>query len=115
MASTSKLLNQLAEIRAEIERVSAPLLAKIEERTVELKMEAEALEEQIRENVLKIKTSVRGKSLIAVHMNRVSWDTRGLEGYGAAHPEILGFRKESQSVQIRRKPLDGNGKTGEVA
>jgi len=27
---------------------------------------------------------------------RVSWDSKALEGYAAAHPEILPFRRESQ-------------------
>jgi len=33
---------------------------------------------------------------------RVSWDTKALDGYAAAHPEVATFRKEGQpSVSIR--------------
>ena len=102
MASASRLLNELSRVRGEIDRVSAPLLVKIEERTKELRMEARALEEQVREATLRLGTTVHGKTLMAVYVVRVSWDTKRMEGYAKAHPEVLAFRKESAGIQIRR-------------
>jgi phage-related minor tail protein len=48
-------------------------------------------------------STVKGQHLIAVWVKgRVSWDTKGLEGYKVAHPEIATFRKEGDpSVTIR--------------
>lgn len=39
--------------------------------------------------------------MIAVYVKRTTWDTKKLEGYAVAHPEIVTFKKESASVTIR--------------
>jgi len=48
--------------------------------------------------------SVKGNFLHAVFTSgRVSWDTRGLDGYAAAHPEVAQFKKQGDpSVAIRK-------------
>jgi phage host-nuclease inhibitor protein Gam len=48
--------------------------------------------------------SVKGQRLHAVYMQgRVSWNTRALDGYALAHPELLSFRDVGEpSVSIRK-------------
>lgn len=61
------------------------------------------LEAQIRTAVIESGTSVKGSILHAVYAKgRVSWDTKALDGYVKAHPELAEFRKEGEpSVSIR--------------
>lgn len=62
-----------------------------------------ALESEIRQAVLTFGTSVKGAILHAVYSaGRVSWDTKSLDGYAAAHPEIAAFKKQGDpSVSLR--------------
>ena len=62
------------------------------------------LEADIKADVLKAGASVKGAHLQAVWSKpRVSWDTKALDGYSAAHPELLTFRKEGDpSISIRK-------------
>lgn len=48
--------------------------------------------------------SVKGHFLQAVYMKgRVSWDTKGLDGYAVAHPEMAAFRLVGEpGVAIRQ-------------
>jgi len=51
-------------------------------------------ESQIKTAVVDAGESVKGVGIHAVYMKgRVSWDGKSLDGYAAAHPEILTFRK----------------------
>ena len=61
------------------------------------------LEEKIKEAVQAGGQSVKGRYLQAVWSKpRVTWDTRQLDEFASAHPEILPFRKEGKpSVSIR--------------
>lgn len=49
--------------------------------------------------------SVTGEHLQAVYVKgRESWDSRGLQGYAQAHPEVLTFQKIGDpSVSIRKR------------
>jgi len=60
------------------------------------------LEDVIKTVTLEIAETVKGKTLNAVYSKpRVSWDTKALTGYAAAHPEIERFRKVGNpSVRI---------------
>lgn len=89
---TPEIRAQLAEIDAEQQYSEMMANASIAELTDEIKAE-----------VLAIGASIRGGNYQAVlSKGRVSWDTKSLDGYAAAHPEILPFRKEtSPSVSIR--------------
>jgi hypothetical protein len=73
-----------------------PLLATSAERLA-------ALEEDIKAEVARHGASVKGAHVQAVFTRgRVSWDTRGLDGYARAHPEVLSFRKEGEpSISLR--------------
>ena len=62
-----------------------------------------ALEAEIKQDVLQHGQSVKGSRLHAVfYHGRVSWDTKLLDKYAGAHPEILEFRSEGEpGVQLR--------------
>jgi hypothetical protein len=64
-----------------------------------------SLTEEIKADVLAAGQSVTGAHLQAVWVKgRVSWDTRRLDGYAAAHPEITAFRKIGEpTVSIRSR------------
>ena len=61
------------------------------------------LEQEVRHDVLELDTSVKGTVLHAiVSKGRVSWDTKAIDGYAVAHPEILQFKTEgAPSASIR--------------
>ena len=63
-----------------------------------------SLETEIRSGVLETGISVKGAKLHAIwSKGRVSWDTKSLDGYVIAHPELTAFRKEGDpSVSIRK-------------
>lgn len=62
-----------------------------------------AREESVKQLVIAGAESVSHAGLIAVYSSgRTTWDSKSLEGYSAAHPEILKFRKTgSPSVAIK--------------
>lgn len=89
----------LTAVKAELDALTAeyePLLASANERVA-------LLESEVKRDVVEYGASVKAKQLHAVYARgRVSWDNRGLDGYAAAHPEILTFRKEGEpSVSLR--------------
>jgi hypothetical protein len=59
----------------------------------------------IKEQIKQTGESVKGTHLMAVYTKpRVTWDTKGIEGFAVAHPEINAFRKVGEpSVSIRLK------------
>lgn len=61
------------------------------------------IEVEIKEAVKESGETIRGKFLMAVYnKGRVSWDTKSLDGYAAAHPEVAQFRKVGDpSISIR--------------
>jgi hypothetical protein len=63
----------------------------------------EAMTGEIKQAVISEGASVKGTWLQAVYSKpRVSWDTKGLDGYAVAHPEMQAFRTTGQpSVSIR--------------
>jgi hypothetical protein len=63
-----------------------------------------ALEAESKTAVLELGTTVKGAYLQAVwNKGRVSWDTKSLDGYMAAHPELSQFRKVGEaSVSLRK-------------
>lgn len=61
------------------------------------------LETEVKDDILAHGETVKGARLMAVWVKgRVSWDTKALDGYAAAHPELTTFRKEGEpSVSLR--------------
>ena len=53
------------------------------------------IKDKIKEELLAHGESVKGEHMRATFVKgRVTWDSKGLEGYSAANPTILRFRKE---------------------
>ncbi len=88
---------------AEIKARMAEIEAEFADKTKAVNENIAALEAEIRQAVIAHGASVKGSLLHAVFSKgRVSWDTKALDGYAAAHPELLSFRKEGEpSVSIR--------------
>jgi phage host-nuclease inhibitor protein Gam len=91
---TPEIKNKLAEIEAEF----APKVDALNTRNV-------ALIDTVKGEILTTGQTLSGEYHQAVFTKgRVSWDTKALDGYAAAHPEITIFRKEgAPSVSIRAK------------
>jgi len=62
-----------------------------------------SLEKEIKAEVLEHGETIKGTHLMAVwNKGRVSWNSKALEGYAVAHPEVAAFRKEGKpSISIR--------------
>lgn len=85
--------DRLAEIDAEALTVTEPLAQRILDLT-----------EEIKSQVLDVGSTVKGSELMAVYnKGRVSWDTKALEGFAAAYPELLKLKSVGKpTVTIRR-------------
>ncbi len=122
MSNIIEMLDELAELRAQAkvrelnmqEAVDAVTPEDVREKIFLIKAAfdlevaaitdaANGVEKLIRGAVLCNGESVKGTHLHAIFSKRTSWDTRALNGYAAAHPEILTLRKQSGSVSIRRR------------
>lgn len=88
------------EIKAQLDEIEADRTAAI----ASLHAGITNLETKIKIGVLEAGESVKGTYLHAVwSKGRVSWDTKALDGYAVAHPELIGFRKAGDpSVSIRK-------------
>lgn len=116
------MLDRLDDLRAQLELLHSDMAAKREqiipaEVKAELAdLEAEyapaieaaqagiaGLEAEIKAAVLEHGATVKASNLQAVWMRgRVSWDTKALDGFAKARPELLAFRKEGPpTVSIR--------------
>jgi len=89
-----------AEIKAKIAEIEAEFSGKSEAVSEKIA----ALESEIKEAVKLNGASVKGQFLQAVFTKgRVSWDSKSLDGYLKAHPELADFRKEGEpSVSLRK-------------
>lgn|SRR5574343_200119 len=90
---TPELKQKLNEIDLEFSGKSAGAQENITEIT-----------EQIKSFVIEQGKTIKSQKLMAVYAKgRVSWDTKGVEGFALAHPELLAYRKEGEpSVSIRK-------------
>lgn len=101
----AKRAEVMKKVQAELDAIDVefrPVLDAAEEN-------AAALEAEIKNDVLLRAESLRGGPYQAVYVKgRVSWDTKGVEGYARSHPELLKFRREGQpSVTLRTVPESG--------
>jgi hypothetical protein len=65
-----------------------------------------ALEEEIKQDVLRHGVSIKGTFLRAVwNKGRVTWDTRALDEFTLTHPEIASYRKQGEPF-IRISKVD---------
>ncbi len=95
----SKRAEVLKKVQAELDALDLefrPVLDAAEEN-------AEALEAEIKNDVLLRGESLRGGVYQAVYVKgRISWDSHGIDEYARSHPEVLKFRREGQpSVTLR--------------
>ena len=90
---TPEIKEKLAEIDAEFD-------PKVEE----IAQQKSALEAEIKQEILEAGRTIKGTYHSFVWSKpRVSWDTKALDGYALAHPEITQFRTEgSPSVSVRK-------------
>lgn len=89
------LMDQLIppEIKARIEEIEAEFAGKREAVDANIHL----LEAEIREEVLRQGKSVKSTFLRVVYQpGRVTWDTKSLDSYARARPEILQFRKQGE-------------------
>jgi len=87
------------EIKARLDEIEAEFTPQFE--TVDTNIST--LTDEVKADVITAGMSIKGAHLQAVFSKgRISWDTKALDGYAAAHPEIAPFRKEgAPSVSIR--------------
>ena len=87
------------EIKAQLENIDREIDPIIEQ----FNTRAAELADLIKAEVIAAGQTISGEHHQAVYSKpRVSWDSKGLEGYAVAHPEILVFRTEgSPSVSLR--------------
>ena len=89
------LIDQLIppEIKARIEELEAEFSGKrevVDEKITEL-------ESEIKEEVIRHGATVKGNFLrVVYHPGRVTWDTKSLDAYARARPELLEFRKQGE-------------------
>lgn len=90
---TDEIKAKIAEIEAEFNGKGEAVSEKIA-----------ALESEIKEAVKLNGATVKGQFLQAVFTKgRVTWDSKSLDGYLKAHPELADFRKEGEpSVSLRK-------------
>lgn len=89
---TPEIKQQIAEVELEFSSARDAVADNIGE-----------LEAEIKNDVIGLGESVKSEFVMAVWSKpRVSWDTKALDGYAVAHPEIAIMRKEGQpSVSLR--------------
>ncbi len=101
-AEKKELIDQVLtqEIKEKLAEIDEEFDPKIEQ----LSQEKSALESDIKAEVLQAGRTIKGTYHSFVWSKpRVSWDTKALDGYALAHPEIAQFRTEgSPSVSVRR-------------
>jgi hypothetical protein len=123
MMDTTEKLNRLSELQSQADVIrlhfgdlkaqilTPELQIALDEIDAEMNTSLESLQEginsltaEIKDDVIKGCVTVKGNYLMAVwNKGRISWDTKGLDGYAVAHPEMVAFRKEGDpSVTIRK-------------
>lgn len=82
----------------------ADLLEEYKAKEQEIKDDIEELTNLAKQMVSKAGTTVKGTYIQAVYTSpRITWDSKGLEGFMVAHPEIKSFQKiGAPSVTLRR-------------
>jgi len=91
---TPEIKRQIADIETELSPAKDQVAALIVETEADLKAA-----------VIIDGATATGEHIQAVYCKpRVTWDTTKIEGYAAAHPELMQFRREGlPSVSIKRK------------
>lgn len=95
-------------IPEEIKTKLADINAEYVEKLLVVSNKIANLETEVRQDVLHIGSTVRGKFLLAIwNKGKTTWDTDGLNGYAVAHPEISIFKKPHEPTVTIRKNTKG--------
>lgn len=91
-------------LTAEIKAKLAEIDTEFADKTSAVNENIASLEAEVKDAVRVLGVSVKANFLHAVWVKgRVSWDTKAMDGYAVAHPEILFMRKEGDpSVSLRK-------------
>lgn len=102
-ALPQELRAKIAEIEQAYEDADVKTAAEFDNRLQFLEQSISGLSERIKEDVLKIGYTVKGEFKQAVwNRGRITWNSKGLQGYQVAHPEIATFREDHDpTVTIR--------------
>lgn len=97
-------LQKKQTVPADVQKVLDEIDAEFAPQEASVNTVIEALEKQVKEIVKADGHTATGGSLQAVFTKgRVTWDSKYLDGYAKAHPEINEYRKVGEpSVAIRR-------------
>ncbi len=112
MLEKQTLLDEIytAEIKARMAEIEAEYATKIEGVTANIA----ALEAEIKQAVIAHGASIKGSFIHAVFVKgRVSWDTKSLDGYATAHPELCHSAKKvsrPSACALQNKQRATNGK-----
>ena len=90
-------------IPVEIKLKMQDIEEEFEDKITQANENVQSLESAIKSEVKAFGQSVKGELIMAVWAKpRVTWESKGLEGFMVAHPEIKAFRKEGEpTVSIR--------------
>lgn len=95
----------IEKIEKEAEQLAIDFEAEFGDKLIVVDQKIDALDAEVRDEVLKAKATVHSASgeYMAVFRNgSTTWDTKGLQGYAKAHPEVLDFEKTGKpSVAIQ--------------
>lgn len=88
------------EVKARLDEIEAELTPAIDA----VRQKIADLESEIKIAVILEGNTAKGAHFMAVwNKGRVTWDTKGLDGYLVAHPEIVAFRKVGEPTVSLRK------------
>ena len=122
MTTTVDLLNKLADLmaaqdvlRMDMDAKKVAIMAPVQAELNDLQTEYAPMFDHLQEEIAATEVVVRdavmrgGESVKAAHLHaifnkgRVTWDTKALDGYAVAHPELAGLRKVGEpSVAVRK-------------
>ena len=91
------------EIKAKIKEIDVEFSPQYDA-VNEMQKKVTEIEKEVKDDVIASGETLKGTRLMAVYAKgRVSWDTKALDGYVVAHPEVDQFRKVGEpSVSIRK-------------
>ncbi len=108
-AEIQDLLDTLADLKAQQTELAQPFVEQINalekevaEATAGIAEQIAALERAVKRAIIAHGASVKSTRMHAIYVQpRVTWDTKRLDGYAEAHPEIKTFRRVGKpSVRI---------------
>jgi len=121
--NTTEKLNKLSELQAQADVIrmhfddlrksilTPEIQAQLDDIAAEERTSLDALQggideltAEVKADVLNAGATVKGDYMMAVYnKGRVSWDTKGLDGFAIAHPEMQAFRKVGEPTITLRK------------